>query len=142
MKASAEKSLEVRHHYGHAPERVFDAWTDARGMTEWMRPGPTTEVKVELDVREGGGFTIDMIFGDESIVHTGIYEVVDRPRRLVFSWKAPHLPEPTRVSIEFRGVDGGTEVVLTHEGLPSEESAANHRQGWTQILEHLEDALG
>lgn len=136
------RRLEVRHRYGHAPDRVFDAWTDAKGMRAWMRPGPTTDVKVELDPRVGGVFSIDMVFDEGSILHTGTYEVVDRPNRLVFTWMAPHLEEPTRVSIEFEAVDGGTEVVLVHEGLPSEESADNHRDGWGRILKLLEDALG
>jgi uncharacterized protein YndB with AHSA1/START domain len=142
MTRSATERLELRHRYDHTPDRVFDAWTDARGMTSWMRPGPTTDVKAELDVREGGAFSIDMIFGDQSILHTGTYEVVDRPRRLVFTWNAPHLDMPTKVSLDFRAVDGGTELVLVHEGLPSEESVTNHTQGWAQILGHLEARLG
>lgn len=141
MTTRAREHLEVRHRYAHTPERVFDAWTDARGMASWMRPGPTTDVKAELDVQEGGAFSIDMIFGDQSILHTGTYEVVDRPKQLVFTWMAPHLDKPTRVRIDFVPVDGGTEVVLVHEGLPSEESVTNHTEGWTQILTHLDDAL-
>ncbi len=135
-------SLEVRHRYAHPPERLFDAWTDARGMEAWMRPGPTTDARVELDARVGGTFSIDMILGEESILHTGTYEVVDRPRRLVFTWDAPHFDEPTRVRVDFLPVDGGTEVVLTHEGLPSEESAENHRDGWGAILALLDGELG
>jgi hypothetical protein len=49
---------------------------------------------------------------------------------------------PTKVSLDFRAVDGGTELVLVHEGLPSEESVTNHTQGWAQILGHLEASLG
>jgi uncharacterized protein YndB with AHSA1/START domain len=142
MKTDATERLEVRHRYAHPPEQVFDAWMDAKGMSAWMRPGPTTDVKAELDARKGGAFSIDLIFGEQSILHTGTYEVVERPRRLVFTWMAPHLETPTKVSLEFTRVDGGTELVLVHEGLPSEESAANHTQGWTQILTHLETALG
>jgi uncharacterized protein YndB with AHSA1/START domain len=142
MTTEATERLELRHRYAHPPERVFDAWTDARGMVSWMRPGPTTDVKVDLDVRQGGSFSIDMIFGDESILHTGTYEVVDRPKRLVFTWMARHFETPTKVSLDFRRVEGGTELVLVHEGLPSEESAAGHTEGWTQIFTHLEAALG
>ncbi len=141
MTTNASQRLELRHHFSQPPERLFDAWTDAKGMVSWMRPGPTTEVRVELDVREGGAFSIDMVFGDQSILHTGTYKTVERPRRLVFTWLAPHLDEPTTVSIDFNAKDGGTEVVLVHEGLPSEESVANHTGGWGQILEHLATAL-
>ena len=40
--------------------------------------------------------------------------------------------------IELRPVAGGTEFVLTHEGLPDEDSRANHRLGWTSSLGKLE----
>ena len=134
--------LEVTHRYAHPADRVFDAWTDAEGMRAWMRPGPTTDVKASLDVRVGGEYTIEMIFGEESIVHHGTYTVVDRPRRLAFTWMAAHFSEPTTVSLDFKPTDDGTEVVLVHEGLPDETAANSHRGGWTAILEHLDTALG
>ena len=34
--------------------------------------------------------------------------------------------------------DGGTDVRLTHSGLP-EDTAESHRQGWTEILKALDD---
>jgi len=34
--------------------------------------------------------------------------------------------------------DGGTEVTVTHSGLP-EDQAGSHRQGWTEILQSLDD---
>jgi uncharacterized protein YndB with AHSA1/START domain len=142
MRKATEGSLEVRHRYAHPPERVFDAWTDAEGMRAWMRPGPTTDVRTRLDVRVGGTFMITMVFGDSAIEHTGEYLEVDRPRRLAFTWMAEHFDAPTHVTIEFKAVDGGTEVVLVHEGLPSEESVTNHTDGWGTILELLEAALG
>lgn len=134
--------LEVRRIYPHPPEAVFDAWTDAQAMRRWMRPGPTGDVRAELDVREGGTFRIDMIAGDRVLAHRGEYRVVERPRRLVFTWHADWIPGGSTVSIDFNEVEGGTEVVLVHEGLPSEESVANHTEGWGTILEKLGDALG
>lgn len=142
MTNATEGRLEVRHRYAHPPERVFDAWTDAEGMRAWMRPGPTTDVRTRLDVRVGGSFMIAMIFGDNTIEHTGEYIVVDRPRRITFTWMAAHLDTPTTVTIDFNPVDGGTEVVLVHEGLPSEESVTSHTDGWGTILDLLEGELG
>jgi uncharacterized protein YndB with AHSA1/START domain len=79
--------LEVRHTIAASPEEVFDAWTDAEFMMRWMRPGPGMDCRCQLDVRVGGGFEIDMIAPDgTTIPHTGTYRVVDRPRKLVFTW--------------------------------------------------------
>ena len=42
------------------------------------------------------------------------------------------------VTIEFEDRDGGTDVRLAHEQLPSEQSRDNHTDGWTSLLEKLE----
>lgn len=141
MKNAIDGRLELRHRYAHPPEKVFDAWTDAEGMRVWMRPGPTTDVRTKLDVRVGGSYTIAMIFGENTIEHTGEYTVVDRPRKLAFTWMAAHFETPTTVTLDFTAVDGGTELVLVHEGLPSEESVNNHTDGWGRILALLEESL-
>lgn len=141
MTTGNEGRVEVRRTFSHPAKRLFDAWTDEEGMRAWMRPGPTEDVRVQLDVRVGGAYTIEMIFGDESIVHTGRYTVVDRPRRLAFTWDAEHFDEPTTVTLDFVPTTEGTEVVLVHEGLPSEESAERHVGGWQTILEELASEL-
>ena len=41
-----------------------------------------------------------------------------------------------RVEMEAKG--DGTEVRLTHSGLPADE-AENHRKGWEEILSSLDD---
>lgn len=142
MTDESEARVDVRRTYPHSAEVLFDAWTDEEGMRSWMRPGPTEDVRVELDVRVGGAYTIEMIFAEDSIVHTGRYTVVDRPNRLVFTWDAPHFDEPTTVTVDFRPTDEGTEVRLLHEGLPSADSADAHRGGWQTILEELGSHLG
>jgi len=32
-------------------EEVFDAWLDADGMREWMRPGPVADCQATLEPR-------------------------------------------------------------------------------------------
>jgi uncharacterized protein YndB with AHSA1/START domain len=43
------------------------------------------------------------------------------------------------VSVGFKKADDGTEVRLTHEGLPSKESAERHEHGWNGCLDKLAD---
>ena len=138
IQQNAGESLEVRHLIATSPERVFDAWTDADSMSRWMRPGPGMQCRCRLDVRVGGSFEIDMIAPDgTTLPHTGIYRVVDRPRKLVFTWvSGPTDNRETVVTVEFLAASGGTEVVLRHEGLPA--GAANpHESGWKEIARHL-----
>jgi uncharacterized protein YndB with AHSA1/START domain len=138
----SDSALTVRRHIAASPEEVFDAWTDAEAMGRWMRPGPTRETKAVLDARPGGRFTIDMIGDDRTHSHHGEFRVVDRPNRLVFTWNAAWIPNGSVVTVEFTARDGGTDVVLTHEGLPDRSSVENHAMGWGSILEGLEAHVG
>lgn len=136
--SDADGRVEVRHVIAASPEQVFDAWADAESMTRWMRPGPGMRCSCRLDVRVGGSFEIDMIAPDgTTLLHTGTYRVVDRPHKLVFTWKSePTDHRETVVTIEFRAANGGTEIVLTHEGLPA-GAAKPHKGGWEEILRKL-----
>ncbi|HUF27482.1 MAG TPA: SRPBCC domain-containing protein [Gemmatimonadaceae bacterium] len=138
----ADGRVEVRHVIAASPERVFDAWTDAESMTRWMRPGPGMQCRCRLDVRVGGSFEIDMIAPDgTTLPHTGTYRVVDRPRKLVFTWMSgPTNHRETIVTVEFQEANGGTEIVLTHEGLPV-SAAKPHEGGWQEIIRNLADAV-
>ena len=122
-------------------EEVFAAWTDAEHMKAWMRPGSTTRVEAELDVRVGGAYSIDMYDGTRLHAHHGEYVTVDPPRKLSFTWKAEWLPDGSLVTVELFERDGGTELVLTHERLPSVEMAENHKKGWGEILDRLAGVL-
>lgn len=52
-------------------EEVFDAWLDAGGMREWMRPGPVSDCAVTLEPRLGGRFNIVMRSPHGEIVNRG-----------------------------------------------------------------------
>jgi len=42
------------------------------------------------------------------------------------------------VTVEFFDHEGDTELRLTHEKLPSEESRDDHNEGWNSLLDKLE----
>jgi uncharacterized protein YndB with AHSA1/START domain len=44
----------------------------------------------------------------------------------------------TLITVEFIPVDGGTEVVMTHDFFPTEKLASDHTHGWTSCLNRLE----
>lgn len=121
------------------PAVVFAAWTDAESLKEWMCPGSTSVPVAELDMRVGGQFRIIMRGEKREYVHSGEYLEIDPPNRLVFTWisDATH-GKRTMVTVEFRPHrDEKTEIVLTHDQLPDEESVAKHRGGWEDIATKL-----
>jgi uncharacterized glyoxalase superfamily protein PhnB/uncharacterized protein YndB with AHSA1/START domain len=124
-------------------ERVFDAWLDPARAGRWLFATPTGRmVKVELDARVGGRFTIvqHRAHGDAS--HTGEYFELERPRRLAFSWSTPPQPEQSRVHIEIGAVADGCELTLTHD---MEARWAPHveriEHGWSTQMDALATML-
>ena len=128
----------VRRQISASPEEVFEAWTDAEGMRQWMRPGPTADARITLDVRKGGSYRIDMIRGADVYEHRGEYLEVDPPRRLQFTWISKGTKEtPSVVTVELTPSEGGTALVLTHERLPDAQAATGHEKGWSEIVDQL-----
>ena len=122
---------------------VFDAWLNPESLAVWMAPGSVARSVVEVDARVGGRFRIVMRGPDCDHEHVGQYLVLERPRRLVFTWiSEATFGQTTTVTLEIvrRGPEE-SELTLTHEGLPDEPAETKHRSGWGQIVDKLGAAL-
>jgi len=67
---------------------------------------------------------------------------IDRPRKLVFTWIGPltnHVN--TLVTVELNSQGEETDLVLTHERLPTSAIFEGHTKGWGNILDHLAEAV-
>ncbi len=130
----------VRRTISASAEDLFDAWLDAEALATWMRPGTIESTVASVDAREGGTYEITMKAETGPILHKGVYQLIDRPKRLVFTWLSPHTEQRhTRVTVDFVRMGNRTEVIVTHEQLPESEMSS-HTNGWTSALEHLEQA--
>lgn len=143
MSTTAVTALRLTRTFGAAPDRVFEAWTQPEHMKRWACPeGAQLEV-VEVDLRVGGAYTLGMRTS-EGLTHTayGTYREVDVPRKLVYTWDWKEEDQrmgETLVTVLFNDApDGGTEVVLTHEGFPAEEAKAGHEEGWGSCFTKLQ----
>jgi uncharacterized protein YndB with AHSA1/START domain len=137
--SESDTSLRITRRIHATPDELFDAWTDPESVRVWMCPGDVKEARARLDVRVGGTYQIDMVGATATFEHTGEYLVVDRPRKLSFTWVSiPTNNQRTVVTIDLKPVGKGeTELTLTHVGFPSAESAKNHEMGWGMILDKL-----
>jgi len=129
----------VRRTIAASAEDLFDAWLDPQALAEWMRPGAIQRSEARVDPRVGGAYEVIMHGEKGPIPHRGIYQLIDRPRRLVFTWTSPFAGADTLVTVDFRPVEKKTEVIVTHERLPENE-VGSHTRGWTSGLEHLDQA--
>lgn len=96
------------------------------------------EPKTTIDSQVGGKFEILMKVGNDEIPHTGNYLIIDRPKKLKFTWSSPFSPKDSTVTLLFEAIDDGiTKVELTHVKFLNQESRDNHEGGWNNILEKL-----
>jgi|SRR5690348_17437732 len=134
--------LVVRRQIAVRREQVFEAWLDSESLAQWMRPGDCTTATVTVDPRVGGGFQIVMHGPTHGAVeHHGEYLAIEPPTLLSFTWiSKPTENRATVVTIEFHERGPGTELILTHRGLPP-KAVEGHRKGWTDALRLLDQVL-
>jgi uncharacterized protein YndB with AHSA1/START domain len=98
----------------------------------------------ETDIRVCGRFQVRfrMLDGSEH-ESSGQYLEVDKPTRLVMSWHWSRGGDPeetgeeSRVEIDLRPIDTGTELTFTHARLRTETSRDSHVWGWNSALDKL-----
>ncbi len=135
-------TVQIRRRLKATAEQIFDLWTKPDLMVRWMSPFPgTVDCKASCDLRPGGAFSLVMSSGESSRAVSGTYVHVDRPRKLVFTWIGPLTNDVnTLVTVELHPRGDETDLVLTHERLPTAAIRDGHTRGWGNILEHLADA--
>ncbi len=134
------ESVRVRRHMPARREVVYEAWTTPEGFRHWMCPGDVISAEAELDVRVGGSFRIVMKSPTVEHLHTGIYQTVEPPAKLAFTWIAGNHP-PTHVVVEFIDLGEESEIVITHEGFVIPDVARRYEGGWATIAEKLSSYL-
>lgn len=140
-RSPSERAVRIRRLLPATPEEVFEAWTDAESLRQWLCPGTTTVETAELDVRVGGKFSIVLHTVNGLYAHTGEYREIRRPERLVFTWRSNFThDEETLVTVELFPQGEETEMLLTHE-LLLDEDQPRHATGWQSVEEKLEDHL-
>ena len=128
-------SITVRRTIDCTPEEAYDAWVVPEIVHQWNPPAEGATY--EFDVRVGGRFRFVFVHEGQEYPHTGEYKVLDRPNKIVHTWKSIATNnQDTLITIEFYSKDGKTEVVLTHTDAP-EASLKDHTAGWNMILEML-----
>jgi uncharacterized protein YndB with AHSA1/START domain len=138
-------SLTLVRRIAARPSIVFDALTTPDGIACWWGPDDGPVLLAETDVRVGGRFRVRfrMLDGSEH-ESSGEYVEVVKPARLVMSWRWSRGGDPveageeSRVEIDLRSIDTGTELTFTHSRLQTEESRDSHKEGWNGALDKLE----
>ncbi len=124
---------------------VFRAMTEPEQLAKWWGPRGFTVPRVEMDLRPGGGYRIEMQPPEgASFQLSGELVEVDPPGRLIytFRWDPPDPDDrETVVTLSLRDGDDETEVELTQGEFATEERRALHEGGWTDSFDRLRELL-
>ena len=142
-KASEKFSLEIKRLIKAPRDRVYAAWTDPAQLKQWFGPEKVQTRELIADARVGGEFRWDLTTSEgEKMTVRGEYRELQPGKKVVFTWQLEDDEDweqrDSVVTVELSDCDGGTEVRLIHEQLPSEESRDRHSEGWKSVLDKLE----
>jgi len=142
---STQQALRIERTFSATPEEVFDAWTSPEVLKRWWAAGEDWQgTFAEVDVRTGGQIRLGMRSPDgDEYFGGGEYREVQPPSRLVYTWTWEDSPDSpsagSLVTVEFEAAgETSTRVVLTHDGLGTEESREQHSDGWNACFDNLE----
>lgn len=129
------KTIKQRVKFKASPATVYDLLADSKKLSA------VTGKSVTISREVGGTFTSN---GDEV---SGINVDLVPGRRIVQAWRHRRFPEGifSMAAVTLSATpDGGTELVLTHRGVPKELIAetelAWREQYWSRIKEYLAQA--
>jgi uncharacterized protein YndB with AHSA1/START domain len=130
--------------------RVYRALLDARDIATWMVPPGMTSHVHAFDAREGGHFRISLTYdaasqagktsADTDTYHGRFIELVPNARvvqAIEFETTDPELRGEMTVTFTLSDIDGGTEILALHEGLPPGLLPADNEVGWKLSLGKL-----
>lgn len=125
-----------------SPARLWAAITDPAQMAQWWGPDAGPTLSAEADLRPGGRYSVvfQMLDGRQGNP-SGTYREIVPQQKLVFTWELADEPDSV-VTFLLKAIDGGTELTLTHEQLPSEALRVSHARGWAGFLDQLSAFLG
>lgn len=122
MIESAENSLTIRRMFDAPRERVFRAFFDLDDLEAWHSIGDLSIVAHTIDTESGDSLPVSQFIGGDRVHFEGeLLEVVGNVRlaSIVRGVDGRECVE-YQISTEFRDVDEGTEVVVSHQRLDPE----------------------
>lgn len=140
----------ITRHLKAPRSRVYRALIDPRDVQAWMVPeGMTSEVHV-FEAREGGAFRISLTYEaptgagkttSQTDTHHGRFVKLVPDEQVVevteFESADPSMQGEMTITFTLREVDGGTELVAVHEGVPSGVKPEDNKLGWRMSIDKL-----
>ena len=141
-----DRVLEIERLIPAPPERVFDYWTEPELLAQWFGPEGFDVPTKNLDVRPGGKWRTTLRSPDGKLrTVSGVYNLIDRPRRLVFTWgwddDSGVRGQETEVTVTLEPTPGGTRLKLVQQLFETSEVRQLHNRGWASSFSKLQGAV-
>jgi uncharacterized protein YndB with AHSA1/START domain len=147
-------STRVAAHVRAPRAAVYRALLDADAIAKWRVPAGMSSQVHEFDAREGGRFRVSLSYDvadatGKSAAHTDTYhgyfaELVPDERVvevLEFETAAAELEGTMTMTTTLADAADGTDIVITHEGIPDGVPAADNETGTRMSLAKLAELL-
>lgn len=136
------RTLRIEREFKAPMERVFEAFVNPEHAKQWWGPEGLSASVVEMDVREGGCWLVEMRGSEGNLyIMNGVYKTIKPHSRLVYTWgwvnDGERGPETT-VEILLTKTDSGTRLRLIQSIFDTTQSRDDHNGGWTSSLNCLE----
>jgi uncharacterized protein YndB with AHSA1/START domain len=144
---ASDLKLQIHRTYKATPQAIFEAWIQPELIQQWFGGcSSSTFVGASTDPRLGGAYSLSMEGPSPSdpgtsrlAVASGIYTAFEPGKLLAFTWNGSWQPdEESLVTISLNPVEGGTELLLTHERFLTEASRDGHNRGWIGGLDGMD----
>src|SRR5213596_3542027 len=143
-------STQVSRHVSAPRPAVYRALLDADAIARWRVPAGMSSQVHEFDAREGGSFRVSLTYdasggAGKSAPHTDTYHgrfvrlVPDEQVVEVFEFETadPALRGQMTMTTTLTDADGGTDVLVVHEGVPDKVPPADNETGTRMALAKL-----
>jgi len=123
------------------PEKIFQAFTNAKAMEFWLPPYGYLCTVHSLDAQTGGSFNMSFTNFSTGSSHSfgGQYLEIKKDEYLKYSDKFddPNLPGEMITTVTLKEVMCGTEIRIVQEGIPEMIPIEMCYLGWQESLEKL-----
>jgi uncharacterized protein YndB with AHSA1/START domain len=140
-----QRVVRIERTFDAPAEDVFDAWTSEEVIRRWFRPASGwQEPSAEVDLRVGGRVRVVMRNpAGEPVGAGGEYTLIERPRRLAFTWTFDDHPSNQQmIELEFTERDGVTTVLFVNSDISEAEQRDSQYEGWSTCFDEIERVLG
>lgn len=143
-------STRVTRHIKANRQAVYDALLDPKAIAQWKVPEGMSSFVHEFQAHEGGRFRVSLTYempsgSGKTTAHTDTYhgyfaslipneKVVEVTE---FETTDPAMQGEMTITMLLRDVEGGTELLAIHDGVPVGVRLVDNEEGWRMSLDKL-----